>query len=200
MDAMAVGDVLVDVEHTQKRARGDRRATSVPLIVFGALTLVDALIRSLSDPTANALALLLAPIGFAAIALYYRRREIVVGVGSKPRPYAVAALVVVLGAVLLVSVLLVFGVYAVVGLGLLAIAVGQRNLALGVCAIVYGVVGALEGLSLISNRLYAAADWFGLFRGSDGYFSWSPSLVYGVLGALLIGAGLLARKHEMAPT
>jgi hypothetical protein len=61
---------------------------------------------------------------------------------------------------------------------------------------VFGVVGGLEHLSLISNRLYSLTDTLGINRSQDGYFSWSSSLVFAILGLALIVGGLLARHSE----
>jgi len=198
MDATTALGLLDDMRHVKQQARGDRRATSVPLLVFGALAALDAALQLIMHSRTNASLVLLAPAGFAAIALYYRRHEIAVGVGSWTRSYAIAAVATVAVFLLTVSIFLLFGFYVAAGIGLLAIAVRQRNLYLGVWAGIYGVVGALEGLSLISNRLYTAADAFGLFRARQGYFSWSHSAVYGALGLMLIGAGLYARRQEAA--
>ena len=140
----------------------------------------------------------LVPAGFVTIALYYRRRQTITGVGSRTRSYTVAALVIVAACLLVLSLLWLVGMYVVAGIGLLVIALKQRNLYLGMWAAVFGIVGGLEGLSLISNRLYGAAHGLGLFRASDGYFSWSSSLVYGVLGLGLISAGLYAQSQEVA--
>jgi hypothetical protein len=199
MDENTAQELLRDVGVVRHRVRSDRRATSVPLVVFGIITLAEAVLRLVAHQAANDfVALLLAPIGFAVIAVYYRRREVATGVGSPTRPYAFTAVLLALAFVIFLGLALLFGTFLAVGLGLFVIAVRQRNLYLGVWAALYGVIGTLEGLSLISNRLFVAARWLGLFKPSDGYFSWSSSLVYGVIGAMLIGAGLFARKHEGA--
>jgi hypothetical protein len=198
MDASAAQDLLDDVKGLKRRARGDRRAASVPLLAFGGVALVDALLQLVLGPVTNLVSLLLAPVGFAAVAVYFRRREIATGIGSRSGPYSVAAIVTVVALLLVLGLILPAGMYAVVGVGLLVIAVRQRNLYLGLWAVFYGVVGGLEGLSLISNRLYAAFASLGWFRSSGGYFSWSPSLIYGLLGLVLIGAGVYALQHEVA--
>jgi hypothetical protein len=167
--------------------------------VFGVITLAEALLRPLVHPIVNDLvALVLAPVGFVCIALYYRRRERATGVGSPTHSYALTGLFLALVLILMFGIVLIFGTFAVVGFGLVFIAFRQRNFYLGVWAVIYGVVGTLEGLSLVSNRLYVTAQGLGLFRSTDGYFSWSSSLVYGLLGAMLIGAGLFARHDEVS--
>jgi len=193
--AIAADELINQVGGLRRRARGDRRATSVPLLVFGAITLLDAVLRSVLDPVGDALLLLLAPAGFAFVALCYRRREVALGVGGRTRPYAIAAVVTLVT----LPVVFLFGAYELVGLGLLVIALTQRNWYLGAFAVVYGVVGGLEALGAISNRLYGASEALGFARARDGYFSWSSSLVYGTLGVALVGAGLYARRRETAP-
>jgi hypothetical protein len=194
MDSVAAHAVINEVGDIRHRVRRDLRATSVPLLVFGAITLIDAVLRAGVDPIGNAALLVLAPVGFFVVALYYRRRESVIGIGGRTRPYVVAALVTLL----CLPLLLAFGAYALVGVALLVIAVRQRNLYLGVWAIVFGVVGGLESIYLISNRLYSVDQALGLWRAQDGYFSWAPSLEYGALGVVLISAGLYAHRREVA--
>jgi intracellular septation protein A len=93
---------------------------------------------------------------------------------------------------------LFLGEYAIVGLALVVIAVLQRNLQLGAWAFIFGLVGTLERFSLISNRVYTLANMLGFNRSNDGYFSWSSSLVYAVLGLALIAGGFFARHREGA--
>jgi hypothetical protein len=201
MDETTAQELLRDVDVVRHRVRSDRRATSVPLIVFGIITLSEAVLRPVVHPAVNDIAaLILAPIGFGVVAVYYRRHEVATGVGSPTRPYAVTGLLLALAFVIFLGLALLFGSFLAVGLGLFVIAVRQRNVYLGLWATIYGVIGTLEGLSLISNRLFVTARWLGLFRPSDGYFSWSSSLVYGVIGAMLVGAGFFARSHEDAAT
>ncbi len=91
---------------------------------------------------------------------------------------------------------LALGSYALVGIALIIIAMLQRNLQLAIWAVVFGVVGGLEHLSLISNRLYSLADTLDIYRSNDGYFPWSSSLVFGILGLALIVGALLAQHTE----
>jgi hypothetical protein len=169
------------------------------LLVFGTITVVEALLRPFVYPIVyDVVALVLVPAGFAGVALFYQRHERATGVGSPTRSYALTGLVLAVLLIAMFGIVLLFGAFAVVGFGLLFIAYRQRNLYLALWAVIYGVVGTLEGLFLISNRLYAIAQDLGLYRTSQGYFSWSSSLVYGVLGAMLIGAGLFARRKEIS--
>jgi hypothetical protein len=195
VDPMTAHQMIDDATQAKRRTRGDRRASSVPLFAFGAVTLLDAVLRTLVDPIrSDVLLLLLVPAAFLAIALYYRHRETKTGVGARTRSYIIAAV----ETVVCLPFVVFFGVYALVGLALLVIALKQRNVYLGAWAVVYGVLGGLESFYVISNRLYAVSDVLGLARAQDGYFSWASSLVYGTLGALLIGAGVYAYKSELA--
>jgi hypothetical protein len=195
VDPMTAHELIDDAMQAKRRTRGDRRASSVPLLAFGAVTLVDALLRTVVDPfRGDLLLLLLVPAVFLGIALYYRHRETKTGVGARTRAYVFAAVVTVV----CLPFVVLFGVFALIGLALLVIALKQRNVYLGAWAVVYGVLGGLESFYLISNRLYAVSDVLGFARAQDGYFSWASSLVYGALGALLIGAGVYAYKSELA--
>jgi hypothetical protein len=198
MDPTTAQELMHDVGNLRQRVRHDRRAASTPLLVFGGMTLVEALLYF--EPLGVSwigldlfIRLFVAPVGFVLVALSYRRRQSATGVGARPAPYVIAALVVFI----LFPVALALGPYAEVGVALCVIAVTQRNLYLGVWAVIYGVVGSLEVFDVISNRLYGAAEVLGLFRAQDGYFSSAPPLVYGLLGALLVAAGLYAQTREV---
>ncbi len=93
--------------------------------------------------------------------------------------------------------LVLIGGPPLIGAGLLTIAVQQQNRYLGVWAVVYGVVGCLEAFYVLSNRLYDLSDALGFASEKSGYFSWSSALVFGVLGLMLVGAGLVARRREL---
>ena len=193
MDSATAKEMLGDAGAVQRRVRGDRRATSVPLIVFGSITLIAAVIEPIVHWAGTLALFLLAPVGFLSVALIYRRREIALGLGGRDRAYTVAAI----STLLLLPILgLALGSYALVGIALIVIAMLQRNLQLAIWALVFGVVGGLEHLSLISNRLYSLADSLSIYRSNDGYFSWSSSLVFGILGLALVVGGLLAQHAE----
>jgi hypothetical protein len=147
---MAMHELMEEMGDLRQRARSDRRATSTPLLILGAITVLDAVLRAVVDPTGDLILLLLAPAGFLWAARYFRRREMATGVGGRSRSYVVVA-VVILAILVVLPLLVLLGVYALVGMGLLAIAVTQRNLYLGVWAVVYGVLGGLESFFVIST-------------------------------------------------
>lgn len=144
MDSATAKEMLGDVGAVQRRVKGDRRATSVPLIVFGSITLIAAVIEPMVSWAGTLVLVLLAPVGFLSVALIYRRREIAVGLGGRERAYTVAAILTLL---LLPILGLALGSYSLVGIALMIIAMLQRNLQLAIWALVFGVVGGLEHLS-----------------------------------------------------
>ncbi|HEY5252496.1 MAG TPA: hypothetical protein VIJ09_12580, partial [Acidimicrobiales bacterium] len=169
MDPTTAHQLIHDVGDLRHRVRHDRRAASTPLIVFGGMTLLEALLLYFEPLSVSWVALDLlirlvaAPAGFVLVALAYRRRQVVTGVGGRTGPYVIAALVVFP----LYPVALLFGPYPEVGVALTVIAWQQRNLYLAVWAVIFGLIGSLEALHVISNRLYGAADALGLFRAQD---------------------------------
>lgn len=188
--------VVERLEQLKSRARADRRATSAPLFTFGVLTLVGA-------PLADDLGwgwlywLLAAPAGFGFLAWRQRWRAARTGVGGGHDPYGWLVVGWALSLVVL-GLLSAFAPLLGITAGLLVVARWQRNRYLAVCAVVLGVVGTLEvPFSAVSNRLYDLADALGLFRTESGYFSWSRQLVVALLGAFLLGAGLVARRREV---
>ena len=196
MDVTTTQDVIDELEKVRRRTRADRRVSSVPLLTFGVFTLVDAAIRAASNPYRSMYWVLAAPAGFAFVAWYYRRHEASVGVGSDSDTYRWWALGV-LAALMLAPFLVLFGApQGLIAIGLVTIAVRQNNVYLGAWAAVYGVVGVLDGWYVVTNRLYDLASWLGLYSETSGYFDWAPALVTGVLGLMLVGAGLLALRKE----
>jgi hypothetical protein len=136
------------------------------------------------------------PAAFGLVALYYWHQKRKLGVESEVRPFVVAALASVLAFLLIFGLLMVVGLYVVAGAGLLVVSVKERNWYLACWGAVYGIVGGLEEIYFFSNRLYGVASSIGAFRSTDGYFWWSSSLVFGLLGLATISAGALAWKRE----
>ncbi len=190
--------VVAGLDDLRRRARGHRRATSSPLFTFGVLTLLGAPLSS-NFGWATLYWVLSIPVGFGFLAWRQRHRAARTGVGGGREPYGWFAL----GFWLLLFV--PFGFFLVltapvagIGAGLAFVAWQQRNLYLAVCALVFGVVGALEvPFLVVSNRLYDVADALGLYRSQIGYFEWSQQLVVGLLAAFLLAAGLVAWRREV---
>jgi hypothetical protein len=118
---------------------------------------------------------------------------VALGVGGRARGYGFAAIVTLL----CIPMVLLMGAYALIALGLLLIAVWQRNRYLALWAVAFGVVGSLESIGFFDNRLFQLNNAMGLYKSSGGYFSWATPLVYAVLGAALIVGGLYARRQEV---
>ena len=196
MDANSVQAVLRDVEGVKRRARRDRRATSVPLLTFGWLTLLEAFLSAVADPYRSLYWLIAAPAGLAFVAWYYRRHEIDSGVGTRSSSYWHWALAVLAALVLLPFLIVLGAPLALVGIGLLSIAVRQRNMYLGAYAVVFAVVGMLESFYLVTNRLYDFSQWAGWYSDTSGYFPWAPSFVSALLGLIIVGAGAVAARRE----
>ena len=196
MDATNAGSVLKDVEDIRRRTRQDRRATSVPLLTFGALGIGGAIVRILAGPTEGLYWALAAPVGFAVTAWVLRRHEVVSGVGTRSSSYRRWALGVLV-TLLLLPFLVLFGMpIALIGLGLLAIAVRQRNTYLAVTAGVFAVVGVLDGLLFIENRIYDLNQWLGAYESTSGYAGWASKVSGALPAAVLLVAGLAARRRE----
>ncbi|MGI9119903.1 MAG: hypothetical protein ACR2G7_07265 [Acidimicrobiales bacterium] len=196
MEVTTARDLIDELDDVRRQARRDRRVTSVPLLTFGVLTLLNA-VTFVREPNRGLYWLLAGPAGFGLIAWYYRRHEVSVGVGSAAGTYGRWALGL-LAALVLLPVLILFGApFGLIALGLLIIAIRQRNRYLGAWAVVYGVLGVLEGFSFLTNRVYDLAGFLGYRSGTSSYFSWAPSLVTGLLGLMLVGAGLVALRHEV---
>jgi hypothetical protein len=191
--------LLADAERLRRRARGDRHASSVPLLIFGALTVVGALLALPALwPWGDWYWLLAGPAGFLAVGWWYRRQQARSGIGEGRGSYAVAGVCTLLVFVLLP--LLWIAPLPVVAAGLLVVAVLQRNRYLAAWAAVLGLLGGLERFYVLSNRLYDLAQWLGWFPESRGYrlLDGGQPLVYAALGGLLLVAGLVALRRERA--
>ena len=195
MDATSAGSVLKDVEDIRRRTRQDRHATSVPLLTFGVLGIAGAFVRILAGPADGLYWALAAPVGFAITAWVFRRHEVGSGVGTRSSSYRRWALLVLV--TLLLLPLFVFGMpLALIGLGLLTIAIRQRNTYLAVTAGVFAVVGVLDGLHFIGNRIGDLNQWLGAYESTGGYASWASAVSGALPAAVLLVAGLAARRRE----
>jgi hypothetical protein len=191
-DAIDTRAVVDRLEQLKGRARADRQATSAPLFTFGVLTLLGA---PLSDNLGWGWFywLLAAPAGFGFLAWRQRWRAARTGVGGGHDPYGWLVIGWVLSLMLL-GLLASFAPMIAIALGLLVVARWQGNRYLAVCAVIFGVLGTVEvPFYGISNRLPDLADAV----GASGSLSWSRELVVAMLGAFLMGAGVIARRREV---
>jgi hypothetical protein len=194
MSALEPSQAWSEAHRLSGRARGDRRASSVPLLAFGLLTIVSAPLMNTFSLWRLFYWVIAGPAGLVFIAWYYRRRRIRTGTGSGRGSYARAALLL-LGSFVLLIPLLVVPLPAVAAV-LAVLAVRQRNAYLGLCAVCFGLVGALETFGVFDNLLYKAAHRLGWFTPHSGYFNGAPVLIYARVGVLMVGAGLLALQYE----
>jgi hypothetical protein len=198
MDGPDARALLDDTERLRRRARGDRRPSSVPLLVFASLTLFGApLAIAQLWPLGEYYWLVAGPAGFLLVGWWYRRQQVRSGVGQGRGSWAIAGVSVLLALVLL-PILWISPLPAVAA-GLLAIAVLQRNAYLAVWAVLFGILGTLEQFFVLSNRLYDLAQWRGWFPEPRDYGivdDLGQPIVYGALGVLLLVAGLVALHRE----
>jgi hypothetical protein len=195
MTELGAAEAWYEAQRLSAQARGDRRPSSVPLLVFGVLTLMAApFMNEQLSLWSLGYWLVAGPAGFLAIAWLYRRRRLRAGVGSGRGSYAKAA-VVLLGAFVLAVPLWIVPVPAI-AVFLAVLAIRQRNAYLAACAAGFGVLGGLATFAVLDNLLYGAANALGWFRPGDGYFNGADIIVYAVLGVLMLAAGLLALRSE----
>ncbi|GAA1589467.1 hypothetical protein GCM10009678_84750 [Actinomadura kijaniata] len=187
----ALQEVVEDTERLRRRVRGDRHASSVPLLVFGGLTFIGAVL--VSDPGSwDAYWLLAGPSGFLGTWLWYSRQESQTGVGRGRGSYLPLGVAVLL-AVLFVPLGFVAPIPAA-GLGLAVIAIRQRNGHLGLWAVMFASIGWLEGRYFISNKLDELTDSAGY---AFGHLDRSGHAVFALTGlALLAGGGVALWKEN----
>jgi hypothetical protein len=194
-----------------RRVRSSSRATWIPLTVFGIAALLSVPLYLFAPsastgrllfqdwPSGQALYWYLAgPIGYLIVALLYRRRERVVGVGGTRLAYLLTGIALwMVGYGLITSQtirlpidfpfpLMPFG-YMVPGFApLVAVAVGllvlswlDRSWPLALFAVGFGVLAGLAGLYIIDNLLHFSA-------------AWQSAVDMAGLGLLLLGAAGVA--------
>jgi hypothetical protein len=189
--------IVRGLEELKQRARNDRRATSRPLLTFGMIAAVGAVVASDPIGLGGVYWVLSVPVGFGFLAWHRRRRAVATGIGGGREPYGWFALGFPLLCFVPYGLLLFFVPLVAIAAGLAFVAVQQRNWYLGVCAAVFGIVGTSEmPFFFISNRLYDLANALGFYKAEYGYFDWANELAIGLLAAFLLGAGLLAHFRE----
>jgi hypothetical protein len=188
--------MLDEVGRLRKLVWADRRPSSVPLIIFGALAILSAAFE-LSDLSLWRLVywLIAGPTGFLLCAAWYKHRRSTTGVGAGRGSYMKT------GVVLLISFAIVIPLWVIalptIGFALLVIAVRQRNTYLAICATFFGVTGLLVSIFTFDNLLYRLANYFGMFKSASGYFSGATAIVDVLWGLLMVMAGFIALKREV---
>ncbi len=201
METIGTDPLLPDLDRLRARVRAGQRATSAPMLVFGALILGYAVIGGgyagqLRAEGRHLVLLVYWPlatiVGLAGLWWSARRRADRDGVGEGRRTYRGAtagylvALVVIV--VLFIPVLFI-GVFTPMvwpAAVLATLACWHRNRLLGTWAVAIGVAGGAESLYVIANRGLGPAWW------------WLQPIVYTALGLALVRGGLVIARRERA--
>lgn len=190
-------EALAEVGRLKRWAWSDRRPSSVPLFIFGALAILSAAFE-LNDLSLWRLVywLIAGPTGFLLCAAWYKHHRVSTGVGAGRGSYMKT------GVVLFISFVIVIPLWIIalptIGFALLVIALRQRNTYLAICAICFGVSGFLVSIFTFDNLLYRLADHFGFFKSASGYFSGATATVDVIWGLLMVVAGLIAYRREIS--
>ncbi len=148
MQEREAAELLDSVARVRRRTRLSMSALWFPLVVFGSLTLVSAVVSwQVSADALGAYWLVAAPVGSVATSLFYRRRERRVGLEMPARPAVLAVAVILLGAfgsgalggVLGAETLAAVGPPLSVSAGYLMFARLERSLPLGAVAVALAV-------------------------------------------------------------
>ncbi|MDX2565385.1 hypothetical protein PV371_38220 [Streptomyces sp. TX20-6-3] len=188
---------LTEVERLRRKARGDRRPTSVPLSILGVVTLLGAVSAHVFGHTTAGMVFWMAagPMCFLAVAAYYRLQSARIGAGAGHSWYLWTGLLVIPLTVL--APFWGFGGVTVMAFTLTWLAVIQRNTILTICAISFGVVGTLEDWMVFETFIFPKVASLASWNPSGASYSDGIStLVYGILGSSLIAASLVARRRE----
>jgi hypothetical protein len=197
MDTSESREQLTQLGRLKRMAWADRRPSSVPLFVFGALVVVAAPLEYGDLSTWRLPYWLIAgPTGFFLVAAWYQHRRAQTGVGSGKGSYPATGAVLLLS-FLLVPLLWIFPL-PTIGVALFVLALRQRNVYLAVCAVFFGVTGFLTEIFTFDNLLYRLANSFGLYRTTDGYFSGATTVAYLLWGLLMVAAAFVAYRREVS--
>jgi hypothetical protein len=193
--------LLPELDRLRARVRADQRATSAPMLAFGALIVAYAAIGGLYAGQLHAegrhLTLLLywplaTTIGLVALWWSARRRAGQDGVGEGRHTYRSAT-----GGYLVALVLIVVLCIPVLFIGVFTpmiwpaavfavVATWQRNRLLGTWAAAIGVAGGAESVYVVANQGLSPAWW------------WLQPVVYTALGLALVAGGLVIGRRERA--
>jgi uncharacterized membrane protein len=185
MDHQQASDLLQEADRLKANARAARQWTWLPLVVFGGLSLLASPLYNTSTSTGvwapMVYWLVAGPIGYTVCARYHRQRRERTGIGGVPvGPYITTGLILLLCLVIMLPFHLEFFAIAV---ALLMLARRERNWSLAIIATFFGT------LSLITS-LYNTENLY-LYSGA-----FADSIEVIVLGAFLLGAGLILRARS----
>lgn len=180
MSETNASEALEDVERIRSSTRELLDVTWFPFVLWGSLVLISAAFTQIGDGDA-AIAIywmLAAPIGVAATAVYYHRRESAIGLFDRNEPlYIAIAVTMVIGAMLAGA--LGEGTFAEVGP-------------------VYPIAAGLLAFATINRSALVAVTAFGLAAAATVLLITSPedASLYAALsqGAIMLIAGAIARS------
>jgi hypothetical protein len=207
MTGTDANQLLPDLDRLRARVRADRRATSTPMLAFGALILTYAAIVGvgaghLQAAGRHSTLLLYWPLATAVglVALWWseRRRAGQDGVGEGQHTYRSATRAYLAG-LTLSAVLFIPALFIVLFIGVFtpmvwpaavfaALAAWQRNRLLGAWAAAIGVLGGAESVYVIADNGLNPTLW------------WLQPVVHTALGLALVTAGLVISRRERAAT
>jgi hypothetical protein len=193
--------LLPDLDRLRTRVRANQRATSAPMLAFGALIVGYAAVGGLSAGQLHAggrhLTLLLywplaTVVGLLALWWSARRRAGRDGIGEGRRTYRSATVAYVIALVLIVVAflpVLFIGVFTPLiwpTAVLAVIASWRHDRLLGAWAVAIGAVGGAESGYVITNQGLGPSWW------------WLQPVVYTALGLALVFGGLVVGRRERA--
>jgi hypothetical protein len=202
MDQISADRLIPDLDRLRARVRGDQRITSAPMLVFGALIVLYALLGGLAAGQLGAggrhsTLLFFWPLatiaGLVALWRWERRRAARLGVGAGRHSYRTAtkgylvalAVIVVLGLpILFVGVFTPMIWPAAV---LATLAGWHRDRVLGIWAGAIGVLGGAASFALLAQADVSERWW------------WLQASVWAALGlALIVGGRVIGRGERAA--
>lgn len=190
--------VLAEHERLRARARGDQRASSVPLVGLGVLVAGSLPFDGMASGSGRLLYWLIAtPLLLVGTWWWQRRASIRTGQTRPRQGYLMGAGVVLAAFVLVFPLLFLFPVTAPCAV-LLVMALVRRNWYLASWSVVLGFLGALVQLGFFDNRLYDLNLWWRDYRQpeSGGYFAQAATISHVGLVLLILGVALHARYRE----
>jgi hypothetical protein len=146
--------LLGDVEKLRTRVRRDHRSASVPLLVFGALTLIGVVSASagprapVNDPSHGWVWAASALVGFLVVAWWLRRRRTATGVGRRSAEVVCLVLAVTVALFAAYPPLGFWAAYAGGfggGIGLVVVGLTRRNLVVGLWGLLVLVLTPVLG-------------------------------------------------------
>lgn len=186
---------LAELDQLRSRVRGDRRETSVPLVVLGVLAVVSALPLPLAGPVSP---LATAVLALFVVAAYYRHRQAATGVGTASGQWVKAGLAVLVVGLMGPGLMMLFvPPVAVVGAVVAVLGWRRNNRTLVIAGFATAVIAGLEQWFVVSNRFWDLAR----LVGSDPHVWWvlhAQQLVVLLLGAGLLAVAVAVHRRERA--